>query len=163
MYIYICICIYIYIYMLYVYIHAVRHTSQKKKKDFEGFQVYHYHPIGIGILTNNVRIPPNIMGSLQHLKHHPFFLTHSKCVRDPFAVTFLHCLLSITGKCRKSRVRKCQLRRLRLKQQLFSADVCLGKTRWYHFQTICIYIYIQKYMYSSWKVHGTVGLQRPFT
>ena len=31
-YIYICICIYIYIYMLYVYIHAVRHTSQKKKR-----------------------------------------------------------------------------------------------------------------------------------
>ena len=39
----VCVCIYINIYSIYIYIHAVRHTS---KKEFEGFQVYHYHPIG---------------------------------------------------------------------------------------------------------------------
>ena len=44
---------------IYVY---TRSAPRIKKKDFEGFQVYHYHPIGVGIFTNNVRIPPYIMG-----------------------------------------------------------------------------------------------------
>jgi len=59
MYIYIYVYVFIYIY-IYIYIYT-QCATHPKKKDFEGFQVYHYHPIGIGILTNNVRIPPNIM------------------------------------------------------------------------------------------------------